>query len=484
MFIMISNFAYLLIMDVVKLVVLEGRTPGRAYPAYEQREPGFARPYLEAYTDALTTTSYHGLSHDLIQRIHRLSMSHFPGPNLGNYRNLLGNFDVFLSSEEMTDCTYCGPGYSATPTGMLEFISFWLNPAKESTHALIFSKKENKNEGYLLRNLDGQLTLSTIADGSVEERVFDLKKKQDRQWFERLIRDMKYQCTIETMGDFEDGSIQKRAFTTMDRLIKKFQQDIVDVVSNDEKLRVIVTCVQRIAQCHPFEDGNIRTCNILLNKLLKDYGLPLTLLINPNHFDCCDIDYLIRTVKNGQLILSNLLEHTCASSFHITTDDSIDLLQHIDCPPYDIGEPLLVRRLCSALAPTSLVAASSAILFPPEVSVEQKLLNLVDSSDPKHESLRKALSHGEYALAFRNACVKKIYPLIVLLAKSKDTLGLDVNAPSSNGNTALDWFDHNPPALVPKEHGIVRGILCTLGCVSRQPSQDSSDETPKRDILC
>jgi hypothetical protein len=253
---MLSNFAYLLIMDVVKLVVLEERTPGRAYPAYEQREPGFAAPYLEAYTDTLTNTAFHGLSHDLIQRIHRLSMRHFLGSNLGKYRNLLGNFDVFLSSEEMTDMTYCAPGYSATPTGMFEFISYWLDPLKESTHAFIFSDKENINEGYVLRNQNRQLILTTIAHGRAEERVFDPIQRQDRQWFEGLIRDTKYQCTIETMGDFEDGSIQKRVFTTMDRLIKKFQRDIVKAVSEDEKLSVIVTCVQRIAQCHPFEDGN------------------------------------------------------------------------------------------------------------------------------------------------------------------------------------------------------------------------------------
>ena len=48
---------------------------------------------------------------------------------------------------------------------------------------------------------------------------------------------------------------------SVDTTVKKVnspvpQVNIVKAVSEDEKLSVIVTCVQRIAQCHPFEDGN------------------------------------------------------------------------------------------------------------------------------------------------------------------------------------------------------------------------------------
>ncbi|MDF1683349.1 MAG: hypothetical protein P1U36_01705 [Legionellaceae bacterium] len=90
---MLADFAYLMIMNLVQLQVLERHFPGLAYPKYESHEPGFAAPFLTAYIDALTKQTSHGLSHDVIQRIHRLSTTHLPDARPGQYRVTGGIMD-------------------------------------------------------------------------------------------------------------------------------------------------------------------------------------------------------------------------------------------------------------------------------------------------------------------------------------------------------------------------------------------------------
>ena len=81
----------------------------------------------------------------------------------------------------------------------------------------------------------------------------------------------------------------------------------------DDKLRIIVKHVQRIFQLQPFsgENHGVRnTCSILLNKLLRDHGFPISLLMNSYRFGCCSISELVKMVKQGQQHFQQLMEHT------------------------------------------------------------------------------------------------------------------------------------------------------------------------------
>jgi len=93
----------------------------------------------------------------------------------------------------------------------------------------------------------------------------------------------------------------------------------------------------------------------------------------------------------------------------------------------------------------------------------------------KHDKICEAIVRKDYALAFRNACVRKLYPLIMALMKHNDLLAFDLNAPSSNGNTALDWLDHHVPNPISDEHQATRATLCALLGISEPCKQDAID---------
>lgn len=49
------------------------------------------------------------------------------------------------------------------------------------------------------------------------------------------------------------------------------------------------------------------------------------------------------------------------------------------------------------------------------------------------------LQAREFSLVLRNACNELNWPLVKLILKYQSRLNIDVNASSSNGNSALDW---------------------------------------------
>ena len=85
----------------------------------------------------------------------------------------------------------------------------------------------------------------------------------------------------------------------------------IEIASNEEeKITGFADLVQQIDQLHPFSDANIRTCYILLNKLLFDHKMPLCILVNPNRLDCCDLEEVVRSIREGQKIFQQWLNNT------------------------------------------------------------------------------------------------------------------------------------------------------------------------------
>jgi len=79
-----------------------------------------------------------------------------------------------------------------------------------------------------------------------------------------------------------------------------------------QKISIIVKLIQPIDQYHLTTDGNIRSCYGLLNYLLHQYQLPLTLLNNPNCLDGYSNDQVVTEILTGQqrfidLVLNNKL---------------------------------------------------------------------------------------------------------------------------------------------------------------------------------
>ena len=145
-------------------------------------------------------------------------------------------------------------------------------------------------------------------------------------------------------------------------------------------MTVIVSHVQRISQLHPFKDGNTRVCYILLNRLLKEENLNLSLLFNPNRFDCFSIKENVAFVKQGQDYCSRLLLNSQTSIFE---DD------------FYLSSALKAGLKKVKIEPTSLPSNEEFTHFLGMLENEQAFLK------SQHEAAASADSDTQVALAQR-----------------------------------------------------------------------------------
>lgn len=83
--------------------------------------------------------------------------------------------------------------------------------------------------------------------------------------------------------------------------LAEFQKHIGESHNDSDKLHCIVELCQTLERLHPFADGNCRTfCILLLNNLLTRYGLPMTMVDNPNLFDGWSVSETVEKVIEGQ----------------------------------------------------------------------------------------------------------------------------------------------------------------------------------------
>jgi hypothetical protein len=101
----------------------------------------------------------------------------------------------------------------------------------------------------------------------------------------------------------------------LEGIVTSYNEEIKRAQTSDEKLRVIVKHVQDIEQLHPFQDGNLRTCILLLQRLLIQNGFLPVMLEEPNIFDAYDLDTLIEEVKIGMQNTQTILDDPKAPLF-------------------------------------------------------------------------------------------------------------------------------------------------------------------------
>jgi Fic family protein len=97
-----------------------------------------------------------------------------------------------------------------------------------------------------------------------------------------------------------NSSIRTLIKNRLDKICDEYNKEINDATNTNDKISIICKTIQRIEQLHPFKDGNMRTCYILLNRLLHEEEMPFTLLINPNRFDGFTLNELTSFVIEGQ----------------------------------------------------------------------------------------------------------------------------------------------------------------------------------------
>lgn len=422
-------FLYLFIMDV-------NRIPLQSYETYENYEPGFTIPFIRAYIAAFKEEMNGKLSHALLKKINETAMSHMPG-RFGQYRDISGHFLISFEKYKQKS----NLGYSATLEGLQEFISYWLDH-KKSHHMLSFHPTSNSDiDSFGMVSENNKTYFCQVTDGKLTREVF--KPIVHNPIIKTLNENPEYEFYINTMV-FEPGSkenIPKKTEQCMQQIFDDFHKEIASAISAEDKIVIIAKHIQRIEQLHPFKDGNIRTCYILLNKLLSDYGLPLCILLNPNKLDACPLNDVINMIKDGQIIYQQLINNTLSTEFVIKTRESIALLQTINCPPHDLEIPELLNAFCSA------------------VINREQILGL-----SKDTAQRFFSSKSDFSCALRNACNKRELLIIKELLDSNKKI--DFNQESSNGNTALDWLDVSTVSVDSDLLIQVRELLVAKGAIN------------------
>ncbi|CDZ78438.1 hypothetical protein BN59_02748 [Legionella massiliensis] len=110
----------------------------------------------------------------------------------------------------------------------------------------------------------------------------------------------------------------------------------------------------------------------------------------------------------------------------------------------------------------------------PHALLLQEINSLFKSPSESIKNLIQQIEGKNYSLALRNACNRGEFQVIQLLMKYQAQLNININEPSKNGNTALDWlnaFQGNGPE---KQKAIEllqeSGALCKLAKNEEQSS--------------
>lgn len=447
----LAPFLYLFTMDLARI-------PFETFDQYNSKEPGFAIPMLNGYIIAFQMDTQGTMSHELLKGIHKAAMSHLNDQS--EYKAAYGSFLISLPQLKMAKV----PTYSATTPGLKQFIHDWIDDAK--THTLVFDNNlvDEKRVGYIVTSEKNTTVLKSIIHGKVTLTLFN-----EKQHLSMLTDAMKqgFTCEINHMETVEESLIKVTTSNHLDKIFIAYNTEIVQASTDDERIITICKFVQRIEQLHPFMDGNVRTCYILLNKLLNDNKLPLSLLINPNRLDCCAVDEIVTMVKEGQVIYTTLLIHTNPKTFSFHTQhEFISALRSVSCPGVNLKNDTIYEQFINSVLNCNI--SIPKVLLPKS---HGELLLEVQKLNPPVK-LMNVLKERKYGLALRQACANNSFSIAQCILKFKEDLKLNVNEQSSNGYTALDWADASEKNL--ENHELLRSIMIEHGAKNNKVTKKQS----------
>lgn len=334
---MLKEFVYLFLVDL-------SRVPfDHTYQSYSQNEPGYGPAMLQAYVTAFSTPTHGEVTEDLMKKINKAAMQWSSTSAQGQYRCTYNNFAIapFEKKGEKNKSVQV-PTYSASNKGMEELLNYWMGN-NQSNFFLAFETSQPDAPGYLINYHSNGLKVIS-GSTSLGKSVKLLDFKQGLALINQLLSRLDYTCEINPLVELPEEEIQATVAEISQELIRNFNNQIKNADAEDKKITLIVTFVQRLTQLHPWMDGNIRTCYVLLNKLLKDNGLSLSLLMNPNRLDCCSVAELVEMVKQGQIHFQQVKNHTEGQLILNAPSEKLPHWQHITCTGqelYDVTDSLI-----------------------------------------------------------------------------------------------------------------------------------------------
>jgi hypothetical protein len=346
---MLKDFIYVYLTDLCRVML------DHDYKHYVNTEPGYGEAILKAYQKAFSTPKDGKITQDLIKNIHQTAMSFGSRNNQDQYKDKLTNFTIcFSENRDYKKEKHIHPYYNASPEGLKEYLCYW-KKQKGLNQALRFIKKDadklrSTNHIFLVSPYGLHFT-KYIPENNENIQTKDMTFKDGFNLICEMLDDCTFNCYMEPMLLIKKNTIKETTKQLMEDVINQYNEGMKNALSSDEKLKEAVTFLQRVTQIHPFIDGNIRTCYILLNKLLRDFDLPLTVLINPNRLDCCSLSEVISMVKQGQEHYQQLLKHE-KGSITLKFPNEMKLLQTITLNPqelFDIESQSLIKAFINCL---------------------------------------------------------------------------------------------------------------------------------------
>jgi len=470
-------YLYLFITDIAQLPIKEN------FSNYEKSEPGYAIPFLEAYQYAFQYSKDQLISPELFKFVNAIATSHLPLAQPGEYRNESGNFHIYpeIQVSEEKKIRFFNMSYTMTAQGLREFIEYWLfTKETEQYHVISFvPNMRSKYSAFLLKYSPANNMLIWLELTPQRERISEpFNMETHFPIIQKLITNTEYKCGIDVMPESSNPALDTKL--QMERLTDSYNHQIQAAKNHPEKLKAIATYIQRVEQLHPFLDGNIRTCYIILNKLLRDNELPLSVLYNPNLFDCGDHSSVINMIEEGQKVYCQLRKND--NPDHLLLDASptpwIKEYQHIYCKAsHDINEEEL-----KCFAEIVLNIPCEPTLNKQQIIVRKLIIELFPLFAINHSGqcleIRKTLEDNQLSLALRKSCANGEYQIANKLLDYQEQLEINIEECSSNGKNALTWLQSSTNKSESQEALIER----LVGLLAHRASSAKAKETIKTEV--
>ncbi|HAF88114.1 MAG: hypothetical protein CMF38_01115 [Legionellaceae bacterium] len=419
----------------------------KSYFDFCGKEPGCGPAWLRAYLFAYQYKGLKGqLSHQLLLGTHKEAMAWQNSQDkalIGQYKHVHNHFQalpnhVLSNGEHRINRTY-----TMSRAGVHEFIANDFRRYREFGTSISFTQNNlkdiNTQSALCLESFDPVTQLYHYTESKEGAITADTK---DALKVHKIVNSYLQNPTVlVTMQPAEKLSvwqIQAATNARMTIIIDEFNQIIQQCHTDETRIRAIIKTIQQIDQCHPFIDGNVRCCYILLNKLLDDYGLGKTLLFNPNVFDLHALDELYDLVTQGQRYYQKLVLHQSTSPFDY----------HHTILGYDVSVSCVPQAMPDVSE--SLLEQFKSIVIRQDYQSKQRptqtvYLNLFAAKNTAfcaNNIINQLIEGGNYNLALRKLCyaTKQKKLILKLLQQFPEVNPLET---TSKNQTAFDLLALN-----------------------------------------
>ena len=323
-----ENFLYLFIADLVQLM-------NKTFSEYQAKEPKYAEPFFKAYLAAFNGSPEEVYNEKFVKQIHQISSTHFKSHISQEYRKAEASFyisnEIYLKANrsEINGTKYdkiTNYKYNATAKGLENFINRWLykpNGGNNVIHQIIIESayEDPEPEKYLIAENpnDKKLYCGNKINGKWHMGKFSSVK--NLLSILNLFENYDYIFRIIMLPAETDNGFEKR----LQEILKLGKIKIEEASDEHAKVTAFADLVQQINQLHPFSDANIRTCYVLLNKLLFDHHMKLCIFSNPNRLDCCDLEEIVSSIYEGQEVFKQWLDNKNPEKFIAKLNKNLEI---------------------------------------------------------------------------------------------------------------------------------------------------------------